>query len=54
MAKYGTAALFLLASMMMRNVASDCAFDLVNSVYCPLHDVSVLVRLKIKKNHLPI
>jgi len=43
MAKYGTAALFLLASMMMRNVASDCAFPLVNSVYCPLHDVSVLV-----------
>merc|ERR1712160_108122 len=36
-------ALFLLASMMMRNVASDCEFSLVNSVYYPLHDVSVLV-----------
>mmetsp|Transcript_10285 Transcript_10285/g.20682 ORF Transcript_10285/g.20682 Transcript_10285/m.20682 type:complete len:409 (+) Transcript_10285:181-1407(+) len=45
MAKYGTAALFLLASMMMQNAAADdgCAFPLVNSVYCPLHDVSVLL-----------
>jgi len=45
MAKYGTAALFLLASMMMQNAAATdgCAFDLVNSVYCPLHDVSDLL-----------
>jgi len=45
MAKYGTAALFSLASMMMHNAAADdgCAFPLVNSVYCPLHDVSVLL-----------
>jgi len=45
MAKYGTAALFLLASMMMQNAAAadDCAFPLVNSVYCPLHDVSLLL-----------
>jgi len=44
MAKYGTAALFLLASMMMQNAAADnCTFPLVNSVYCPLHDVSELL-----------
>jgi len=44
MAKYGTAALFLLASMMMQKSAGVCPDSLVNSVYCPFHDVSNLVQ----------
>jgi len=44
MAKYGTAALLLLASMMMQKSAAVCPNDLINSVYCPFHDVSILVQ----------
>lgn len=40
MAKYGTAALALLVSLLAQKASADCNQDLVGGVYCPYTDVS--------------